>query len=221
MPVATQNRITGLVSGNGSARGKAPEKDVPIAIPAPDIRLISVSLVGDSPYISHKFSAKSKRQMSDKQQGKAQLKKAPKNPKEDFEASLYPIPGRKGKYGIPASSFKQSAVSACRYTDGLSMTMAQGAFFVMGDLIEVVGPAPKMREDVVRIGGFGKKVADLRYRGEFSKWSVKLTIRYNARAITAEQIVGLLNTAGFHVGVGEWRPEKRGTFGMFHVETRK
>ena len=44
-----------------------------------------------------------------------------------------------------------------------------------------------------------------------------MTIRHNARALTAEQIVNLINTGGFAVGVGEWRPEKNGQFGLFHV----
>jgi hypothetical protein len=29
--------------------------------------------------------------------------------------------------------------------------------------------------------------------------------------------MNLLNTAGFAVGVGEWRPEKDGQYGMFRV----
>ncbi len=39
----------------------------------------------------------------------------------------------------------------------------------------------------------------------------------NSGAISAEQIANLLNTAGFGVGIGEWRPEKNGSYGRFHV----
>jgi hypothetical protein len=31
--------------------------------------------------------------------------------------------------------------------------------------------------------------------------------------------VNLFNTAGFGVGIGEWRSEKDGQHGMFHVAT--
>jgi hypothetical protein len=31
--------------------------------------------------------------------------------------------------------------------------------------------------------------------------------------------VNLFNVAGFAVGVGEWRPERDGSNGMFHVQT--
>lgn len=61
--------------------------------------------------------------------------------------------------------------------------------------------------------------ADIRYRPEFKHWRVKLPIKYNADKISLEQLVNLFNLAGFGVGVGEWRPEKDGQYGMFHVVT--
>jgi hypothetical protein len=71
-----------------------------------------------------------------------------------------------------------------------------------------------MREDMVRVG-MGS--ADLRYRGEFKEWKTTFSIRFNKNVLSIEQIVLLFNTAGFAIGVGEWRPEKNGSHGMFHV----
>ena len=70
-----------------------------------------------------------------------------------------------------------------------------------------------MREDMVRIG---MGVADMRYRAEFWPWHAELEISYNTRALSLEQIMNLLNTAGFGVGIGEWRPERDGDKGRFH-----
>ena len=44
-----------------------------------------------------------------------------------------------------------------------------------------------------------------------------LPITFNARMISAEQIVAMLDAGGFGTGIGEWRPEKDGQFGRFHV----
>ena len=44
-----------------------------------------------------------------------------------------------------------------------------------------------------------------------------LKIRFNAAAISPEQIINLLNWAGFHCGIGGWRHERGGTFGQYHV----
>ena len=76
-----------------------------------------------------------------------------------------------------------------------------------------------MREDMVRLA---TGVADIRYRAMYPDWRTNVTVRFNSRVLSAEQIINLFNTAGFAVGVGEWRPlGKNGstnTFGMFHVE---
>jgi hypothetical protein len=167
----------------------------------------------------NQFAEKQKKQMGEKQAGKARNKRPNKDPKAEFEAATYYLPGsNKKKYGCKSSAFKLSAISACRHVEGITMTHAMGAFHVLGDFVEIKFKGkPIMREDTVRIGGFGKKTADLRYRPEFQNWKCELTIRYNASAINPEQIAHLLNVAGFSVGVGEWRPEKKGTFGMFEV----
>ena len=84
-------------------------------------------------------------------------------------------------------------------------------------LVEIVGDH-RMREDMVRVGTM-TKVASPRYRAEFPHWSANITIQFLADVISEEEIVGILNAAGFTCGVGEWRPEKAasGSFGMFQV----
>lgn len=197
-------------------RAKKGDTEV-VAIPALQLKVLKLKLKGITPLIVHKFSEKQRKQMQRKQAGEAQNKKSPKKPVEEFKASMYIIPGTKGKHGFPASGFKKAAISACRYVEGLKMTAAKGSFHVLGDLVEIKSKKPVMRTDTVRVGTFGKKVADIRYRPEYQKWSCTLDIRYNASVITPAQIAHLFNVAGFAVGVGDWRPEKDGQFGMFEV----
>jgi hypothetical protein len=47
---------------------------------------------------------------------------------------------------------------------------------------------------------------------------VKFQVRHNPNVLSVEQIINLFNVAGFAIGVGEWRPQKDGSNGMFHVE---
>jgi len=180
-----------------------------------DIRHLEITLVGDSPLICHKWADKAKKQMLDKQMKKAKSAKEAKDPEADYKGSLYEHP--EGGYGFPCVAFKSSAVGACRFSDGIKMTEARGAFHVVGELVKIEGE-PTMREDMVRVG---MGTADIRYRGQFEKWSVRLLVSYNAAALSPEQIVNLFNIAGFGVGVGEWRPEKDGSYGRFHVASEK
>ena len=94
------------------------------------------------------------------------------------------------------------------------MTEARGTFHINGEFIRIKGE-PTMREDMVKVG-MGS--ADLRYRAEFKEWSMTFQVRYNRSMLTAEQIINLFNIAGFGNGIGEWRPQRNGAFGMFHVQ---
>lgn len=181
-----------------------------------NIMRTEIRIIGDTPLIVHAWSEKAKKEMLDKQMKKAKTAKAAKDPKKDYEEAFYRLPD--GRPGFPATAFKAAAVSAGgRYSDGLKMTTLRGAFFVDGELVPIEGE-PNMREDMVRVG---MGTADIRYRPEFKQWACTLPVRFNADAISLEQIINLFNLAGFGVGVGEWRPEKDGQYGMFHVQVQE
>lgn len=168
----------------------------------------------------NKFSEKSKQEIEDKQTGKAKAKKEFRDPKKEYESSLYVIPGTKNKYGVPSNGLKLMAVSACKFVDGIAQTFARGAFHVVpgpGGLTEIKGK-PVMDESFVRIGPFGRKVAMPRYRGRFDEWEITMDVTYNSNVISPEQIANLYETAGFAIGLCEWRPEKNGSFGMFQIK---
>ena len=90
----------------------------------------------------------------------------------------------------------------------------RAAFHIDGELLEING-IPKIREDMVKVG---LGVADIRYRAEFCPWSMTFSVKYNAGAISLEQLINLFNLGGFACGIGEWRAERGGSFGAFHVE---
>jgi len=206
-------------------------QQVMIKIPPLDIRRMQIVLVGDSRLVVHAWSDKARKMMLDTQMKKAKAGKEAKDPERDYCDSLYwitkkPKGGKpteaewkKAKFGFPVIAFKAAAVDACSHVDGMTKVLARGAFHVghsahdSDELVEIQG-TPSMREDMARVG-MGK--ADIRYRAEFWPWRVILPIRYNASVLSAEQIVNLLNTAGFAVGVGEHRPQRDGQWGLFHV----
>ncbi len=205
------------------------KEEVGIVLPQLDIGLMEITIIGDSPLIVHAWSHKAKRQMLDKQTKAAKGAREAKNPQEDFEASMYRLAD--GGYGFPSVGFKTSAVTAGTSIAGLTKIQARQAFHVLGEDVDVAGAfegsisrvnlvringAPQMREDLVRVG---MGTADLRYRAEFPDWHAKLLVRYNRNVLSEAQIMNLLNTAGFAVGVGEWRPERDGAYGMFHIAT--
>lgn len=201
-----------------------------IVIPSMDIRTAIITLVGDSPLIMHKWTEKAKKEMLENHMKKAKTKAHdPKDPVREFIESMYWLNGEpeekteKGfvnaiqngaRFGFPSVAFKASAVAA-GYRTGVTPNMVSmnAAFHIDGEFVEIIG-TPQMREDMVTIG-MGKP--DIRYRGEFPDWKATFQVKYNNGAISIEQLVNLFNLGGFACGIGEWRVEKGGTFGMYHV----
>ena len=200
-----------------------------------EIKKVTIRIVGDTPLIMHAWSEKAKRMMLEAQMGVAKgKKKEAKNPVDDFIRSMYwltPMPedgtmesfeeaiANGARFGFPVTAFKQAAISAA-YRMGWAkdkMSM-RGAFFIdsyENGMIEIHSDTPEMREDMVKVG---MGTADIRYRGEFKNWYADLTISYNANGqYSLENIVNIINAGGYVCGVGEWRPERDGQNGMFHV----
>lgn len=184
---------------------------------------IIVPIVGTAPLLVHKFSEKAKRQMLDNMQGRKTPKVA-KDPKAEYEAAFYHT--KDGGYGFPAIAFKAATVSASRfYGKSVTMTSLRQCVFVNGEpsedgqqMVRIDGE-PSMREDVVRVGMGG---TDLRYRPQFLEWSTSLEVTYVTSMLTQGSLLSLIDAGGLGVGVGEWRPEKKGDFGCYRIDpTRK
>lgn len=185
---------------------------------------VRVPVVGTMPLIVHNFSAKAKRQMLDAQQGRKSPKET-RDPQAEYEAAFYRT---KDGYGFPVTAFKAATVGAARfYGKDVRMTDLRQFVFMRGDispndpqaLVEIIG-TPRMREDVVRLGGPSRS-ADLRYRPEFSEWSTWLEVTYIKSSLSRSSLLSLIDAGGMGVGVGEWRPEKRGEFGTYQVDASR
>lgn len=201
----------------------AAAKPTGIELPPMNLQTIQVPIIGDSGLICHAWSAKAKKQMLDKHMKKAKQPKEAKDPWQDFCETLYWLDGMPEKpteddvmnarFGFPSVAFKSAAVTAVTSMGGMTKVMARQCFHIVGEFVELIG-RPSMREDTCRIN---MGTADIRHRAEFEKWSAVLTVQHNAGVISAEQVVSLIEAGGFGVGVGDWRPERDGVNGRFHV----
>lgn len=214
-----------------------------ISIRPIDIRKARLRIVGDTPLIVHAWSEKAKKMMLDTMTGNTKGKKKPvKNPVDDFIQAAYWLEGKPeypddatpaeceaefvkaidggARFGFPVTAIKQAAMSAAYRLGWVKNQMGmRGAFFIEGEngMVEIQSDIPEMREDMVKVG-MGS--ADLRYRPQFNNWSMIVDISYNASGdISLENIINAINAGGYVCGIGEWRPERDGDFGRFHVET--
>jgi hypothetical protein len=57
----------------------------------------------------------------------------------------------------------------------------------------------------------------MRYRPRFDVWGARFTLLVNDSLLSVEDAHRLLSEAGETIGIGDFRPEKRGPFGCFRV----
>ena len=212
-----------------------------------EMRELIVTIQGDTPLIVHAWSEKAKRMMLESQQKKAKGKaKEIRNPVAEFIDSMYwltPKPNTEGlseiecelafknaiaagaRFGFPAIAIKKAGNSVAYRTGDVKNQMGlRCAYGIFGEtnseFIEILtDEPPAMREDMVKVG-MGS--SDLRYRPMFENWYCDLTLSINTGfGMTFDDIINVINAGGAGVGVGEWRPERDGIFGMYHVEIVK
>jgi hypothetical protein len=188
-------------------------------------------IVGDTPLIVHAWSEKAKGKMLEKQVKAVRGGKDARDPQQDFVDSLYEMGD--GTYGFPSTGLKNCIMSVAHKDKGVAKTGVLAALWIDAEmvrvrparagaicdmpLIRIYGAKPEMREDMVRVGQGLNKTSTLAYRGQFTVWGCKVTGRFNSDILTQEALGFLVEEAGMACGIGEWRIEKRGVFGSFHL----
>lgn len=185
------------------------------------IKTVHLALTGKagSPLVIHKFSEKAKAEIRSKQRKDAKRAKEARDPAAECEAAKYL--DTEGRECAPVTAIKKSLVSAGTAMSDLRKTGIRQAVFVaptidhaamLVPILTLKGAPAKgiMREDAVTIG-MGTR--GLTYRPEYAEWQLRVTVEYNSRLISEEQLLLLAESAGWGVGICEGRPEKSSALG--------
>jgi len=192
-----------------------------LVIKAPAFQVAEFEIIGTSPLVIHRFSAKTKQEMKQKMEtGKAassKKKREAKNTDDTSQESRYI--SKEGWDGFHAGAIRSAMISACRLV-GFKMTLAKLSLFVVNDgwdakepqipLIRIYGKAEK-QEDIARVET-GQPYVTI--RAAFYNWKSKLKIRWDADQFTIEDVYNLLIRVGMQVGLCEGRPDSKKSVGM-------
>jgi len=182
-----------------------------------EIGTIKVTIVGDSPYMPEPMDM-AVLEKYNKIKSKQNYTKDDISEEEKVKAKFYHT--EDGKFGIPTRAIYNSMIRGSSYL----FDIKQGGMRNIKEGVTIVGDVLplkyKKQKEVTHWGrtsgmkGSPRKIM----RNAFEDWSVEVTIQFNKANLSAEQIVNVLNWAGFHIGVGGFRKEKTGNFGSFHVK---
>jgi hypothetical protein len=190
------------------------------------IRSVDLTLRGKpgSPLVVHAFAEKAKQEIRDKQQKKAKKAKAERVPREEFLAARY-VDGE-GRECAPVTALKKAIISAATAFDDLTKVALRQAIFVSPAIcygaplvpIEKHDGSPAvgvMQEDAVTIG---INTRGLAYRPGYAEWQLRVSIEFNPRLVSEEQLLALVDQAGWGVGICEGRPERSSALGWGRFE---
>ena len=185
------------------------------------IQSVEMTLRGrpGAPLVIHAFAEKAKQEIRDKQQKKAKKAKEQRDPQSEFLAARYV--DDQGRECAPITALKKSIITAAtafadvtkvglRQAIFVDSVMVPGAAFVPIENYDGTLAIGVMREDAVTIG---INTRGLTNRPEYKEWQVRVRIEFNPRIVSEEQLVALVDQAGWGVGICEGRPERSSALG--------
>jgi hypothetical protein len=211
----------------GIQMAKAPTQSV-VSISAPKIQTATFRLIGTSPFVQARFSAKAKQAMMAKMAAGSTARGKKIRDARDFDQDCKDAMhiGIDGRPGVPAGAFRNAMISACRLV-GFKMTMAKLSVFVEADTFDAVDGVP-----LVHINGDWERldmhtrnatgVVDIRVRPMWREWWMDLRVKFDEDQFTLTDVSNLLMRAGVQVGIGEGRHDSKSStglgFGCFKIE---
>lgn len=207
------------------ATSKAFTKSTAAAVPAaasahsiiirqPEEASLMLEVSGTAPLIQNCFGQKTVEQMLRKHMG-LPCPKELKVPRQCIENAT--IRNLNGRVSIPPVAFKLGMLTAVGNLGDKSLkkTSLRTGLYIVGGSLPITSGTMIPRMDMVRTAGMNR-TPDVRFRPSFPDWKCRMELTFDPTVIKPQTVVDLLNRAG-RVGVGEWRPERNGTFGTYQV----
>jgi len=174
------------------------------------MKKIEVEIKGLTPYLMHRFGEEGADRKSQKKIGK-------KDYKAEVEKALYKSPD--GEIYVPSTQIKgclREAGKQLRVVGKGKSTYSKlfGAFLLIEpDAIPMLNQEWVTDARAVVI----QRARIIRYRPKFNEWGLKFTILIMEDSIDPSVVKEGLDLGGNYIGIGDFRPQKKGSFGRFMV----
>lgn len=182
------------------------------------MKRINVEIRGITPLLVHRFTEQS-------EQGKSSRKMMVKNVDPREEATKNAYVAKDGTYYFNAFSIAGAMGNAganhkMRGSRKSLRFVVPCAVQVPSDAITILngdGPAKNFEVDSRPVTIPATKGRIMRHRPRFDQWGARFELLVNDDLLEVETAHQLLTEAGVGIGIGDFRPEKRGPFGTFRV----
>ena len=182
------------------------------------MKTISVEIRGITPLLIHRFTEESEQRKNSR---KVNIEKT--DPREEAKKVAYiasdgtfyfssaSIPGCMGNAG--SNHKMRGSRKSLRFVVPSAVRMDSDTVTILNGH----GPAKDFEVDARPVTIPATKGRVMRYRPRFNEWGAQFNILVNDDILDVDTVHQLLNEAGLTIGIGDFRPEKRGPFGTFRV----
>lgn len=182
------------------------------------MKTIQVEIRGVTPLLIHRFNEHA-------EQGRTtrRVETTNRDPREEatknayiaddgtYYFSAFSIPGCMGNAG--ASHKSTGSRKSLRYVVPSAVRMLTDKVTILNG----TGPAKAFEVDSRPVTIPATKGRVMRHRPRFDQWGAKFDLLLDDQLLSPEMAQQLLTEAGQSIGIGDFRPEKRGPFGTFRV----
>ena len=180
--------------------------------------VIKVQIEGRTPLLMNRFSGEAELELSAGHRPTTR-KKLP--PREAAEQSAYMDRKTKQLY-FPGTNILACLIEAGKFfkLGKNKVTTTSGTLLTGGVHIEELVckfGTKKFEVDSRRVVNPSTRGAVLRHRARLDKWKLSFTLEVDEEIFAVDLIRDIVDAAGKRVGLGDYRPTKKGTFGKFKV----
>lgn len=130
-----------------------------------------------------------------------------------FFINAFSIPGAMGNAG--SNHKAKGSRKSLRFIVPSAVRMTTDAITILNG----AGPAKSFEVDSRPVTIPATKGRIMRHRPRFDNWGLKFDLLINDDLLSIDMAQQLLQEAGQQIGIGDFRPEKRGPFGCFLVSS--
>jgi hypothetical protein len=179
----------------------------------------TVNVFGVTPLIMHRFSSKSWQQLLLPAPVKNKVERAQilkHDPMQEYRECQYRNrdPAEPTLLHYPSGAFSGAIADAALDLPGVTKAKIQRLVSVASTQVNVYG-LQSLGMDMVRLAGSG--APDVRTRPYLREWCCSFTIEFAVSLINLSQIMSLVEAAGRIIGLGDYRPQKGGSYGKFVI----
>lgn len=208
-----------MIKEKKQEKEEQPKSKMEIVVPSLKLGTISVKIKGITPLLMDRFPDSVREQILEKQVGMTKGKKGLRDMDIEYENAFHKLPN--GDLGFPAQGFKSAMIESTSFVGSkdFSKKLLKGIQIVNSEGNDLV---PIKYKKISKLKHYPKG-GNTKISPMLEDWECELWIKYDENNISPQDLLNLLNYAGFYYGIGIWSPRAKcgGKYGMYEVKLSK